>query len=108
MYTYNATIDRIVDGDTLDAIVDVGFHVYLKMRFRLVGINTPERFTPEGQAATAFVQSLCWPGQSVILNTQMDKQEKYGRYLATVIVDGLNLNQELLAKGYGTAYSPAK
>lgn len=104
MYTYSATIDRIVDGDTFDAIVDLGFRVYVKMRFRLLGIDVPERFTPDGQIASAYVRDLLPVGTSVLLTSHLNKQDKYGRYLATIDLGGLDLTQELLAKGYGRPY----
>ena len=46
MYEYKATVDRVVDGDTVDFIVDLGFSVQMKIRGRFAGVDTPERGTP--------------------------------------------------------------
>ena len=64
MYTYNAKLDRVVDGDTVDATVDLGFDTWKFIRIRLVGINTPESRTRDleekvrGLAAKDFVVDM--------------------------------------------------
>lgn len=101
MFVYQAEITRVVDGDTVDAIVDLGFSIKFKERFRLSGINAPETRTRDkkekaaGQRATAFLkQALGWiPGyggetahRSVIIHTQKDAKGKYGRYIAELVL----------------------
>lgn len=83
---------NVVDGDTID-VEAVG-------RIRLVGVNTPERGQPGYQNATDFVRSICL-GKTVSMNIDDAKnKDKYGRTLAVVYVDNINLNQELLKRGY--------
>jgi micrococcal nuclease len=83
---------HVVDGDTID-VEGVG-------RVRLVGVNTPERGQPGYQNATDFVKSMCL-GKTVFLDIDDAKnKDKYGRTLAVVHVNGMNLNQELLKRGY--------
>ena len=107
-YVYRATVERIVDGDTIDVNLDLGLGVWLhKQRLRLVGINTPEVRGPEreaGLAASAFVE---WRihGQPVIVKTFKDKKGKYGRWLAEVYYENqenvwVNLNEELVREGH--------
>lgn len=83
---------NVVDGDTID-VEGVG-------RVRFVGVNTPERGEQGYWIAKNFVRTKCL-GNKVGLNIDDDKnKDKYGRTLAVVYVDGANLNQELLKKGY--------
>ena len=104
MYEYQGTILRVVDGDTVDAEVDLGFDVRFTMRLRLFGINAPEMKTPAGPLAKEHLDELL--GDEVItVRTKKDKQEKYGRYLATLILaDGTNVNLEMIADGHAVVY----
>lgn len=114
-YTYAAYVTRIVDGDTLDVSIDLGFKVWVKERVRLFMVNTPETYGVKkeseeyqrGMAAKEFVED--WLGQSpdrrVILRSVDGKplgQGKYGRWLAEVerASDGASLNQALLESGH--------
>jgi micrococcal nuclease len=85
MYQYLATVDRVVDGDTFDVSVDVGFHVRMRMRLRLNGVDAyetrgPER--PKGLEAKRFVQRRLPQGAAILIKTI--KLGKYGRYVADV------------------------
>ncbi len=83
---------HVVDGDTID-VEGVG-------RIRLVGINTPEINQPGYQESKEFVSSMCL-GKNVGLDIDNEKHyDKYGRVLAVVYVGKVNLNQDLLKKGY--------
>ncbi|HHW16236.1 MAG TPA: thermonuclease family protein [Methanothermobacter sp.] len=83
---------HVVDGDTID-VEGVG-------RIRLVGVNTPERGQPGYQEAKDFVEEMCL-GKTVYLDIDdAENYDKYGRVLAVVYVDGMNLNRELLRRGY--------
>jgi len=106
VYEYAATIDRIIDGDTLHTTLDLGCHVRTRVIIRLAGLNAPEKATAEGRDA------MCWvglwmaqhPGPYVV-NTQKDRQEKYGRWLGTITAaDGHCLNDDLLAAGHALPY----
>jgi len=103
MFDYNAKVVHIVDGDTMDVEVDVGFHMTAKVRVRLVGVDTPEVYGPnaceEGREASAFVKQLLPLGQEVLLTTQ--KAGKYGRWLAILVMpDGRCVNDILIEKGW--------
>lgn len=84
MYEYMATIIKVVDGDTVDVNVDLGLDVHVNQRLRLLGINAPEHGSPDGDASTRWLKQYLLPGDVVIIRTQKDKREKYGRYLATI------------------------
>ncbi len=83
---------HVVDGDTID-VEGVG-------RIRLVGVNTPERGQPGYQEAKDFLEQMCL-GKIVYLDIDDEKpRDKYGRILAVIYIDSLNLNAELLRRGY--------
>ena len=95
MHTYKAKINRIVDGDTVDFEVDLGFHVCINIRTRLLNIDTPERGHEDWRKATAMLTSLLNEQKDeegyVVITTK--KTGKYGRWL--VSIEGVN---EALAK----------
>lgn len=113
MYTYNCKILNIVDGDTLDIELDLGFTVKIKERVRLINIDTPEVFgskaEPAGLTALTYVKN--WvekhqqsPGRFVYESIKYNSKDKYGRSLGTIIwVNNVNeksiLNEELIANG---------
>lgn len=114
-YTYRAKIIRVVDGDTVRADVDLGFRIHVNNEvFRLYGIDTPEtqsrggRVVTEeekarGLAAKEALKNLI-EGRDVALCTIRDKQGKYGRYLARIFLDDLDVNQWLLDQGHAVPY----
>ena len=117
LYHYRSTVDRVVDGDTIDVILDLGFDISLKERVRLVGINTPESRTRDleekarGLAAKDFVCQwlLEEAGNNPIIETLKDKTGKFGRILGRVINDeGECLNDILVAEGHATPYDGGK
>ena len=101
MYEYKATVDRVVDGDTIVCTLDMGFNIFIKEKFRLAVIDAPETSTPEGKAVKVLVSDML-TGKAVVLQTA--KQDKYGRWLATVLLAGLNINQWLLDNGHAKLY----
>lgn len=113
MYTYKAKLMRVVDGDTVDAEIDLGFGVFMKQRVRLYGINTPESRTRDleekerGLAAKARLTELL--GKEFIIETILNKRGKFGRILGTLHVtqeDGssMNINQTLVNEGHAVEY----
>jgi micrococcal nuclease len=91
MYTYNARLVRVIDGDTYEFDVDTGFGIRFREKFRLYGADTPEVFgrnaTPEGKVASEIVSNLLlWNGPNLVITTYKDKKGKYGRYLVDVII----------------------
>ena len=113
MYIYNAKLDRVVDGDTVDAVVDLGFDTWKFIRVRLVGINTPESRTRDleekarGLAAKQFVKdTLAKHENSFIL--QSHGVGKYGRCLGEIILNEVNLNDLLITEGHAVKYDGGK
>lgn len=87
LYHYKATIKRIIDGDTIVVVADLGFTISVELYLRVKGINTPEVVGEErarGLEAKAFVEHLLPVGSPVTIITYKDRKEKYGRYLAEV------------------------
>ncbi|HLO11199.1 MAG TPA: thermonuclease family protein [Pseudoneobacillus sp.] len=101
MYQYEALVTNIVDGDTIDCIVDLGFSISMKARFRLAKINAPERFTEEGIQAKAALYTKIMGKTVTVLSHGKDK---YGRWLGTFILDGEEINQWLLDNGFAVPY----
>ena len=101
MYEYNCTIDRVVDGDTIDVILDLGFSVLYKSRVRLFGIDTPESRTrnkdekARGKMASKYLEDAVNSGDVVIRTELKDSRGKFGRVLGTVVVDGVDINQAM-------------
>ena len=85
-YRYNATILGVVDGDTFDAMVDLGFGVFRKERFRVYGINAPERGKLGWDRAKEDLSNLLAGKSTKRIATFRDHRDKYGRYVADVIV----------------------
>ena len=116
LYCYRATVQRVVDGDTIDVLLDLGFNVSLKERIRLYGINAPESRTRDaaekvrGLAAKDFV--IQWAeahaGQ-ITIRTRIDKRGKYGRILGEVINSaGECLNDVMIEQGHAVEYLGGK
>ena len=108
MYNYKAKILDVYDGDTVTALVDLGFLHYQEMKLRLYGIDTPEVRGVEkieGKKVRDIVREMIL-GKEVEIITYKDKQGKYGRYLANIILDGVDINLWLVANGHVTVYFP--
>lgn len=107
MYEYRATIVKVIDGDTVDVMIDMGLRIYTQQRIRLYGINAPELRTPEGPKARYRLAELLPFGSEVTLRTFKDKQEKYGRYLGVFIdSEGHEVNQRMVLEGHAEQYLP--
>ncbi len=114
MYEYRAHVLRVVDGDTVDLRVDLGFDIRIDMKVRLSSINAPEMSTPEGRVARDHLIQMMQTEpnagtatyfQPLTIRTDKDRREKYGRYLATLILhDGTNVNEQMVADGHATRY----
>ncbi len=108
-YEYWAEVRRVVDGDTVDVSVSLGFDIYNHVRLRLLGINAPETHSvkhdsPEyaaGMAATEYLQQRLKVGSWIELKISSGRERgKYGRWLAEIFVDGENINQEMVTAGH--------
>jgi micrococcal nuclease len=118
MYTYLATLVRIVDGDTVDLMIDQGFGNYHKERFRVIGVDAPEEGKPGYRDAISFVEDWFLIHEPLLtVRTVKDKKEKYGRYLAEISAHRRNarevatadvLSQDLLASGHAEPYVGGK
>lgn len=103
MWEYRAEVDRVVDGDTVDFTVDLGFNTYTQIRTRLVGVDTHETYGVShdseeyalGKRETEWVKD--WFDESEAITIETEKTGKYGRWLATVNrEDGECLNERLV------------
>ena len=115
MYEYDAEILRVIDGDTLVALIDVGFHIHIKSTLRLYGINTPEQRTKnleekeKGIAATKRVIDLLQQCDNKV-RIKSHGLGKFGRCLAEVQFTSkdkkcvINLNRTLVAEGHAVDY----
>lgn len=89
-YRYRATVHRVVDADTYELVIDLGFRVYARQTIRLRGVDCPERNTPEGKAATTWVGMRLHKATEIVVETYKDKQT-FARWVADVYVDGQSL-----------------
>ena len=110
MYEYKATIVKVVDGDTVDVDIDLGFDTWLhNQRIRLYGIDTPECRTrnkqekAHGLLAKAYVQKALIVGEVYALRTR--EKGKFGRYLGEIRVGRTTINKLLIKEGLAVAYT---
>ena len=111
MYEYRCKVVHIVDGDTVDVDIDLGFGVWMKkQRIRLYGIDTPESRTRDlekkkyGLMAKEMVLAHLPIGSTQILRTHKDGVGKYGRILGSFVVGDTTLNQMLIDTHNAVAY----
>ena len=111
MYEYGCTVTRVVDGDTIDVVLDLGFSILHKCRVRLYGIDTPESRTRNkdekirGKLASKFLQDAIDNGKEVVLRSKLkDSKGKYGRVLGEIIVDSININQSMITNHMAVRY----
>ena len=115
MYKYRCIIVRVVDGDTVDVDIDLGFGIWLKkQRIRLFGVDTPESRTRDkkekkrGLASKARLKELIKEGKNeFIVETMIDKKGKYGRLLGELFNRsgvGTSYNKTLVKEGHATEY----
>lgn len=110
MYQYKATVVRVVDGDTIDLTIDLGFKITTHQRIRLAGIDTPEIFsvkkdTPEhvlGLEVKQFVENRLVANNNEVMIETEKLTGKYGRYIGTIMLadSEITLNDELVEKGF--------
>ena len=111
MYEYSCEIDRVVDGDTVDVIIDLGFKIFHKARVRMYGIDTPESRTRDldekarGILSKSFLQDAFVHSNIVIIKTQKDAKGKFGRVLGELFVNDININQLMVDKYLAVAYT---
>jgi len=121
MYTYKAKLDRVIDGDTIDVNIDLGFDISVKKRVRFVGINTPESRTRDleekklGLAAKDRVKSILAENDSFIVESK--EVGKFGRVLGEIFIntvdsveseEEISLNELLKTEGHAVEYHGGK
>lgn len=112
MYEYRAKIIRVIDGDTVEADLDLGCDVHVNLGLRLVGINAPEHGSAQGDAATEAMRRIIAAyavDGLLVVRTVKDQTEKYGRYLATLVGwhengEEADLNQRMIELGHAVPY----
>jgi micrococcal nuclease len=106
MYEYQATVLRVLDGDTMHFDLDLGVDVHVRLACRVAHINAPEMSTPEGKAAKVWAAEwLATHGLTYIVRTIKDRQEKYGRYLVEILdATGHDFGSAMIAAGQAVAY----
>lgn len=114
MYEYFVKeVTKVVDGDTIDVIIDLGFDIMFSSRVRLAGIDTPESRTADkrekalGLESKKFLESKIKAAKNVVIKTEkLDSSEKYGRILGWIYLDGSgnSVNHEMIEKGYAWGY----
>ena len=122
MYRYNAKLDRVVDGDTIDAEIDLGFEITIKKRIRLGGINAPESRTRNlaekkmGLAAKERLKEML-EGSANEFELESTKLGKYGRVIGRIHINKLSgkdtitqvcVNDKLVEEGYAVEYDGGK
>jgi len=100
LFRYNAKVNRVIDGDTFEMIVDHGFGIYSIKTVRLIGCDTPEikgRERPAGLYVRDIVEALLNERVVTIQSVKIDKS--FDRYVFAVFFDGLSLTDELISRG---------
>jgi micrococcal nuclease len=114
MYEYFVKeVTKVVDGDTIDVVIDLGFDIMFASRVRLAGIDTPESRTTDkkekalGLESKKYLADRLKDAKNIIIKTEkMDSSEKYGRILGWLYVagEGNSINHEMIEKGYAWGY----
>jgi micrococcal nuclease len=107
------SVDKVVDGDTIDADIDLGFDISISKRIRLAGVDTPESRTTDKYEKALGLQSKEWlkhrleGAKDIIIKTELpDSTEKYGRIIGHLYINGeeTSLNNQMIAEGYAWNY----
>ena len=114
MYEYYVRkVENVVDGDTIDVLIDLGFDILFASRVRLAGIDTPESRTKDlkekalGLESKEYLKKQLKDAKSVIIKTEkMNSTEKFGRILGWLYVNGdtISLNDKMINDGYAWGY----
>lgn len=101
MNTYRAIVYNVVDGDTIDVMIDLGFKLYTKQRIRLARIDTPERGQPGFHEATNRMKNLLLDQNITLVTT---KVSKWGYYVGDIYLNTIDINQLMLSEGLAKPY----
>ena len=117
-YNFRVTeINRVVDGDTIDVTIDLGFDLYKKERVRIAGVDTPEKRTRDKEEKALGIDATNWLKEKLTETIQGDDEltirtelvggtGKYGRLLGWLYIneDTVSLNEQMITEGYAHAY----
>lgn len=107
------SIHKVVDGDTIDADIDLGFDISLTKRIRLAGVDTPESRTTDANEKKLGLESKEWlkkrveGAKDILIKTELpDSTEKYGRIIGHLFInnESTSLNEQMIDEGYALAY----
>jgi micrococcal nuclease len=111
MYKYQARLVRIIDGDTIDVSIDLGFDVWINERVRLANIDAPEVRTRDKLEKKAGLEATAWLTDMfdkhdvfVLATTEFNRTGKYGRTIGTIYLDDINVNELMIKEGFATRY----
>ena len=114
MYEYYVRkVENVVDGETIDVLIDLGFDILFASRVRLAGIDTPESRTKDlaektlGLESKEYLKKHLKDAKSVVIKTEkMDSSEKYGRILGWLYINGdtESVNDKMINDGYAWGY----
>ena len=116
MYEYKCKVKRVVDGDTMDVILDLGFDIHHAVRVRMAGIDTPESRTRDldekarGKLAKEFLKNWVTEYENnkknIVIKTKKEKAKgKFGRVLGELWVEGVNVNEDMMESYHAVPYS---
>ena len=109
-FIYNiSSIERVIDGDTIEAVLDLGFNIFFKVSIRIDGIDTPEKNTLQGKLVKTYTENWFKTGYFTLNSKKLDK---YGRVLGTISKNEknttLDYSQHMISEGYARAYNGEK
>ena len=110
MYEYKCYVSRIIDGDSLEASIDLGFGIMFNSKVRLYGIDAPESRTKDedekvrGLLAKQYLESKINSAKQVIIQTEKDAKGKFGRVLGKLFADEININQSMIDNHLAVEY----
>jgi micrococcal nuclease len=113
-YVYRIrSVHKVVDGDTIDADIDLGFDISLTKRIRLAGIDTPESRTTDAYEKKLGLEVKDWLkhrlefAKDILIKTELpDSTEKYGRIIGHLFINGeeVSINNQMISEGYAWEY----
>lgn len=103
-------VTKVIDGDTCDVILDLGFDIYHKCRIRLFGMDTPESRTRDleekkrGLLSKEYLKEKLKAEKLTVKTYKGEETGKFGRVLGDIYADGVSINQTMVEEGYAVAY----
>lgn len=102
MWTYQAHVLKVIDGDTIDVQIDLGFSIWFKTRMRMLGVDTAEKITAYGKVTKSILVTAL---EGKMVRVEVSKPDKYGRYLCRVWLNSdESVNDQMIRKGLAKSY----